>query len=261
MSEQLLRAMRHVLLERLRVTGAQTLAELTRPAPYLLFLPLSPDEVHDALDSCRRHRLVEPLDPSIRELGHAEWGLTELGRKAARSPVADVVDRLAQLVALIVVVTGVFAGLVGAATGLSFDLESLDPTAAIALLVLAVMAGQLLLGTVQDRRYRVSGARIARDWERLAAERPLMHRLHTRKRRLGWPGTTAAVIALVVAVLNSDPGPVTIAVWVVFFGFSTVTQVMVGAMTSAAQREALPPETGTARPAEPPVPPRASSPA
>jgi hypothetical protein len=269
MSEPLLRAMRHALLERLKLAGARTLAELVQVPPMLLMLQLDEAELRVALDSCRRHRLVEPLDPAVRELDRAEWGLTDLGRKTARSPVGDALDRVAQLGALVVVVTGLLIGLVGAATGLDLALDTLDPTAAIALIVLVILTAQLMVAVANDRRHRVSRAGIAHDWERLARERPLMHRLHTRKRYVLWPGIVASEIALVIAILSPDPSPGILAAYVVFFGFFLVTQVLLYRLTRASWQEALDAmkvqiealERSAATPPEPPAPRRASSPA
>jgi hypothetical protein len=233
------RAMRHALLEHVAKRGAQTLDELTRLPPSLLMLMLNGHEVRTALDSARRHRLVEPLDPTVRELDRAEWGLTDLGRKAARSPYGSVIDRLASLLQVVVISSTVLVGLLGAATGLAFDLDSLHPRAALALLIVAYLAGQLLVAVMNDRRHRVSRSEIASGWERLAAERPKMHHLHTTKRRFLWPGVAALLLGQAVILIDPEPPlPVLVVVVLCFVAF-VATQFRLGQLSTRANREAL----------------------
>lgn len=231
--------MRHVLMERLAIDGAQTLGELVQRPPALLMLMLNELELRVALDSCRRHRLVEPLDPSVRELDRAEWGLTDLGRKGARSPYGGMVDQLTQLIQLIVIATTILVGLVGAATGLDFNLSSIDATAAVALLVLAIMAGQLLVAVMNDRRYRVSRAKLASEWQRLGRERPLMRRLHTTKRYVLWPGVAALGVGQVVILLDPQPSPPVIGFVVLCCALFVAAQVRMSRMMTAATKEAI----------------------
>lgn len=228
-----------MLLEHLAVNGAQTIGELVQRPPALLMLQLNELELRVAVDSCRRHRLIEPLDPNVRQFDRAEWALTDLGRKGARSPYGGLADHLAQLIQVIIVAGTVLFGLLAAATGLDLNLSSIDRSAAVALLVLAVMAGQLLVAVMNDRRYRVSRAQMASEWERLARERPLMRYLHTHKRRVLWPGVAALVAGQVLVLLDQEPGALTI----VLVGLSCTaflaTQARMVRMTNAATREAL----------------------
>jgi hypothetical protein len=239
MSDPLLRAMRYALLERLARDGARTYSELCMLAPFLLMLALDRTEVAHALDSARRHRLVEPLDPSVRDPAQIEWGLTELGRKEARSPYASLFERLSQSLQVLIVGTTVLIGLVGAATNLDFDLETLEATTAAFLLFGALIAAQLVIAAMNDRRHRVSRARIARDWPRLAMQRPRMHRHHTTKRWLIWPGIAGLGVAEVL--LAVDPEPETLPGVAIGLGIAlfAITQTMLLVRATLAHREAI----------------------
>jgi hypothetical protein len=198
-SQSVRRRFHHCLIENLMQEGAASIDDLFRRRLNLLDLAMTREEIEWAVESARRHGLIEPLGGGpLGEGKKTEWVPTDQGRLRAR--------RFGEMTSGIAgKLPWAFAAGVLAIVAKKYDV--LGHWAVLAV-VLGMLSFLILAGASLAVR-RSQGAlprRVAREWDRHAVELPDLNRWYGRRFRvLPYILTALAMIAILPATFAILP--------------------------------------------------------